>query len=84
MNEPAVNPWTGKTAEDVLAESCHQIRNPVSLVAGYLHVLKSAGQLALSAEQVQEYIELALRYAVEAQDIVDSVYRYINERGKET
>jgi phospho-acceptor domain-containing protein len=82
MDEAAVNPWTGKSAEDVLAESYHEIRNPISITAGYLSVLTSANHLALTAEQVQHYIELALNHALKAQTIVDSVYQYMNETRK--
>ena len=82
MDESAVNPWAGKSAEDVLAESYHEIRNPISITAGYLRVLKSANHLALTAEQVQHYIELALNHALKAQTIVDSVYQYMNETRK--
>ena len=80
MDEPTVNLWAGKPAEDVLAECYHEIRNPISLAAGYLAVLKSASDLSLTAEQAQQYIELALDHVVRAQTIVDSVYRYINEK----
>jgi hypothetical protein len=77
-----VNQWAGKSAEDVLAESYHEIRNPISITAGYLSVLKSADHLSLTAEQVQQYIDLALDHALKAQTIVDSVYQYMNETRK--
>jgi light-regulated signal transduction histidine kinase (bacteriophytochrome) len=80
MDKPAVNPWAGKSAEDVLEESYHEIRNPVSIAAGYLAILKSANDLSLTTEQVQQYIELALNHALKAQTIVDSVYQYMNEK----
>ena len=82
MDEPIANPWTGKSAEVVLAESFHEIRNPISIAAGYLSVLKSANNLSLTAEQIQHYIELALNHALKAQTIVDSVYQYMNETRK--
>jgi methyl-accepting chemotaxis protein len=78
-----VNQWVGKSAEDVLAESYHEIRNPISITAGYLSVLKSADHLSLTAEQVQQYIELALNHALKAQTIVDSVHQYMNEIRKD-
>jgi hypothetical protein len=80
MDESAVNRWIGKSAKDVLTESYHEIRNPISITAGYLAVLKSANDLSLTAEQVQYYIELALNHALKAQTIVDSVYQYMNEQ----
>ena len=83
MDKPAVNPWAGKSAEDVLAESYHKIRNPVSIAAGYLAILKSANDLSLTTEQVQQYIELALNHALKAQTIVDSVYQYMHEARKD-
>ena len=79
-----VNQWTGKPAERVLAESYHEIRNPISIAAGYLSVLRSSDHLSLTAEQVQEYIELALDHAMRAQTIVDSVYQYMNETRRKT
>jgi hypothetical protein len=80
MDGATIISWTGKSPEEVLARSYHEIRNPISLAAGYLNLLKSASELALSAEQVQDYTALALRYATQAQTIVDSVYRYMNEK----
>lgn len=79
MDELIANPWTGKSAEDVLAESFHEIRNPISIAVGYLSVLKSASNLSLTAEQIQEYTELALNHALKAQTIVNSIYQYMNE-----
>ena len=80
MNEPFVNRWAGKSAEDVLAESYHELREPIYNAAGYLSVLK-ANQL--STEQAQQYIDLVLRYALYAKDIVDSVYQYMDEKRKD-
>jgi predicted kinase len=80
MNESTVNRWAGKSTEDVLAESYHELREPIYNAVGYLSVLK-ANQL--SAEQAQQYIDLALKYALYTQDIVDSVYQYMNEKRKD-
>ena len=82
MDEHAADHWAGKSAEDVLVESYHEIRNPISITAGYLSVLKSANHLSLTAEQVQQYIELALNHALKAQTIVNSVYQYMYETRK--
>lgn len=81
MNEPAANRWIGKSAEDVLAESYHEIRDPIYNAGGFLNVLKSVNQL--SPEEVQQYIELSLNYVLQAQDIVKSVYDYMNEKRKD-
>ena len=80
MDEPTVNSWAGKSAEEVLAKYYHEIRNPIMIAVGYLAVLKSASNLSLNAEQLQEYIELAFHHALKAQAIVDSVYQYMNEK----
>ena len=82
MSEPSLNRWSGKSTEDVLAESFHEIREQMSPAVGYLSILKSADQLSLSAEQIQQYIESALNNALRAQEIVNSVYQYMNERRK--
>ena len=78
MDEPTVDHWAGKSAEDVLAESYHEIRNPIIIAVGYLNIVKSANDLSLTTEQVQEYIELALNHALKVQTIVDAVYQYMN------
>ena len=83
MDEPVPNRWIGKSAEEVLADSYHEIRDPIYNAVGFLNVLKSVQHLSLAAEQVQEYIDLALTYAVHAQDIVDSVMHYMNEQRKD-
>jgi len=83
MNELSLNRWSGKSTEDVLAESFHEIREQISPAVGYLSILKSANQLSLSAEQTQQYIDLALNYALRAQDIVNSVYQYMDEKRKD-
>ena len=83
MNKPGLNRWSGKSTEDVLAESFHEIREQMSPAVGYLSILKSANQLSLSAEQIQQYIDLTLNYALRAQEIVNSVHQYMNERRKD-
>lgn len=75
MDKPDVNRWLGKSAENILAESFHEIRNPIVRMAGYLNVLKSAD---LSEEQARHFIEEAFNCAMSANDIVDSVYQYMN------
>ena len=80
MDELTINRWIGKSAEDVLAESYHEIRGPIYNAVGYLNVLKSADPLSLSPEQVQDYIDMALRHAVHAQDIVTSIFQYMNDQ----
>jgi len=79
MDKMDVNRWSGKSAEDVLAESFHEIRNPIILIAGYLNVLKST---EVSDEYARHFLDLALNYALSANDIVDSVYQYMNEQRK--
>jgi hypothetical protein len=83
MDEHAVNPWAGKSAEDVLTESYHEIRDPIYNAMGYLNILQSANHLSLTAEQVQQYIESAFNYVSQAQTIVDSVYQYMNEKRRD-
>ena len=79
MDKPDVNRWSGKSAEVVLSQSFHEIRNPVVRMAGYLSVLKSAN---LTEEQTRHFLDLALNCALSVNNIVDSVYQYINEQAE--
>ena len=69
--------WAGKTAEEVLSQSYHEIRDPVLKLAGYLNVLKSVD---LNDEQARHIVEKALAYSLSAKEIVESVYAYMNEK----
>jgi signal transduction histidine kinase len=80
MDNPDTNRWLGKSPEDVLAESFHEIRNPIILIAGYLNVLQSTD---ISEEQARHLLDLALNYAQSANVIVDSVYKYMKARRKD-
>jgi signal transduction histidine kinase len=74
MDETAANHWVGKSAEDILAELVHHLRAPLHAAAGSLRVLKSAEQL--SPEQTQQMIDLALRSALYARDVINSISQY--------
>jgi hypothetical protein len=78
--ESNINRWSGKSAENVLAESFHELRNPIIRMVGYLNVLKSVD---LSEEQSQHFIDEAFNCALATKDVVESVYRYMNEQWKE-
>jgi signal transduction histidine kinase len=80
MDEVTVNRWSGKSAEDVLAESFHELRDPILVIAGYLNVLKST---EVASEQTQYLLDSALRSAIRAKEIVESVYQYMNEQRKD-
>jgi hypothetical protein len=80
MNETTPNRWDGKSAEDVLAESFHELRNSIFLITGYLNVIKST---ELPEEQKQHLIDEALNRALTAKDIVKAVYQYMSENRKE-
>jgi hypothetical protein len=82
MDEPKfdINHWAGKSPEEVLQRSFHELRNPISLLGGYLSVLKSADW---SDEKTQHFLDLALNYALYSRDIVNSVYHYMNEKEKD-
>ena len=75
-----INHWIGKSPEEVLSESFHELRNPIIILTGYLGVLKSADW---SEEQTQHFLDLALNYASYSKDIVESVVHYINEQRKD-
>jgi len=77
MDKPDINHWTGKSTEHVLSVSFHELRGPIYNMTGYLNVLKS---MDLSAEQAQHFIDLALNYALQAKEVVDSVYQYMNDQ----
>ena len=76
MDKSDSNRWAGKSADYVLTKAFHEIRNPVVSMAGYLNVLKS---MDLSDERARHFIEDALNSALSVNDIVESVYQYINE-----
>ena len=57
INNSDTNRWSGKSAEDVLAESFHELRNPITVLTGYLSVLKSVDW---SEEKTQQFLDLAL------------------------
>ena len=80
MDKPDVNRWNGKSAEVVLGESFHELRNPIILMAGYLNVLKS---VEMSENKKQHFIDAALNCALSANDILEAVYQYINEQSKD-
>ena len=74
MNENSENRWSGKPAEEVMARSFHELRNPIFQINGYLNVLKLA---EFSDEQTQHFLDSALRSAEMAREIVESVFQYI-------
>jgi hypothetical protein len=80
MSEPSENRWIGKSTEDVLAESYHELRDPIALVAGYLNVLKAANYLSLTPEEIQRHLESLSICVLHVQTILDSVYQYMNEK----
>lgn len=80
MDEPTPNRWAGKSAEDVLAISFHEIRNPILRMTGYLSVLNSK---ELPEDQKRQLLEEALNCALSAKDLVETVYQYMNETRKE-
>ena len=77
MDKPDMNRWVGKSTEYVLSRSFHELRGPIYNMAGYLNVLKSAD---LTVEQAQHFIDLTLNYALNAKQVVESVYQYMNDQ----
>ena len=82
MNETSLNRWSGKSAEDVLAEALHQLRAPIHTAVGSLNVLRSAEAVQLSPEQTQQMIDLGLRSALRAKDVIDAISQYLAENYK--
>ena len=80
MDERVVNRWAGKSAEDILAEVLHQLRAPIHTAVGSLNVLQSADAVQLSAEQIQQVIDLGLRSALRAKEVIDAISLYIAEK----
>jgi hypothetical protein len=78
MNESALNRWTGRSAEDILAECLHQLRAPIHSIVGSLTMLKSANQL--SDEQIRQMMDLALSSALRARDVIASLDQYMSEK----
>jgi len=77
MDKPDMNRWVGKSTEYVLSRSFHELRGPIYNMAGYLNVLKSAD---LTVEQAQHFIDLTLNYALNAKQVVESIYQYMNDQ----
>jgi signal transduction histidine kinase len=76
-SESDKNPWSGKSAENVLAISLHELRNPIARLTGYLELLQSA---ELSEEQSQKLIGLALDCSLSAQEVVDNISQYLRNK----
>lgn len=68
--------WSGKSAEDVLAISLHELRNPIARLMGYLKLLQSS---ELSEEQYRKFVDLAFDCSQLAQDVVDNISLYLSE-----
>jgi signal transduction histidine kinase len=71
------NRWRGRSAEEVLSMSFHEMRNPMVRLSGYLSILKSAN---LPPEDTQRLIDMALDCAVSVTDTVYSVYQYMQDQ----
>ena len=80
MSNKTVNRWDGKSPEEVLVESFHYLRNPITVLIGYLNVLKSADW---SEEKAQHFLDLALKKALKSKEVVDSVFEYMNEQRRD-
>lgn len=77
MDKPDVNRWSGKSADVVLAEAFHELRDPIYLIVGYLNVLVETD---VTPEQLLHFQDSLHRYALQSKHIVDSVYQYMNEK----
>jgi len=66
--------WNGKSAEEVLVESFHELKDPIYVMTGYLNVLNDT---TVSADQLKPMITSLLGYALHSKYIVDSVYHYL-------
>ena len=78
--KPDINRWIGKSAEDVLAESFHELRDPIYVTTGYLAVIH---ETEVSPGQLKSMLESMLHYSLYSKQIVDSVYHYMAEKRKE-
>jgi hypothetical protein len=75
-----INRWFGKSAEDVLAEAFHELRDPIYVMTGYLSIIN---QTEVSPGQLKSMAENLLSYSLHSKQIVDSVYHYMAEKRKE-
>ena len=69
-----MNRWNEKTPAEVLAESFHEIRDPIYVMTGYLNVIK---ETEVSPDQLKAIMTSLLRFALHSKYIVDSVYHYL-------
>ncbi len=80
MDKSDVNRWHGKSAEDVLGESFHELRDPIYVMTGYLNIIN---ETEVSPDQLKAMLESMLIYSSYSKQIVDSVYHYMAEKRKE-
>jgi hypothetical protein len=74
-----VSRWNELTAEEVLSEAFHEIRNPIYQMLGFISVLKDTNQ---SPEEISRITDSLFYQVMRSKYIVDSVNDYINTRQK--
>jgi len=67
--------WNGKSADEVLAESFNELRDPIYNMAGYLNVLRTVD---LSPEERQQIISVLWNSVLHSKNIVDSIDHYLS------
>jgi len=80
MDISNLNRWSGKSADEVLAESFQELRDPIFLMAGYVNVLIETD---VSPEQLEHIKSNLQRYVLASKEIVESVYLYMAEQQKD-
>jgi len=69
-----------KSTEEVLSLFFHEIKSPVQIVVGHLSMLKMT---KLSEEDIQKFINIALKGALYIQNNVSQVIQYLDEQKDE-
>lgn len=68
--------WDGKSPSQVLYESFQELRDPIYIMVGYLHVLKS---MDLPPEEMSQIITALWKSALRSKQVIDSVHHYLAE-----
>jgi light-regulated signal transduction histidine kinase (bacteriophytochrome) len=66
--------WDGKSPSHVLYESFHELRDPIYIMVGYIHLLKS---MDLPPEEREQIITALWKSALRSKQVIDSVHHYL-------
>jgi hypothetical protein len=80
MDKSNTNRWHGKSAEEVLTTSFHELKGPIYLITDFLNVINETD---VPPDQLKSMLQNMLHHASQSKQVVDSVYQYINDQYRE-